>query len=142
MNCAGNLTCSYVLLEAQVPTRNSITKTEQGAGDALLKEPADLVGREVSAVAFARDGVEFHFGGPILRSRAVHRWSSARRVIAFPSLVRATPFAWSSGRTIQSLSLDEARHLEFTTSNGCRVRLPIGAGGVLHFRAEQLLQVA
>ena len=39
-------------------------KLPQGAGDALLKEPADLVGREISAVAFARDCVEFHFDGP------------------------------------------------------------------------------
>jgi hypothetical protein len=40
------------------------------AGDALLKEPGDLVGRGISAVAFACDGVEFHFDGPILRSRS------------------------------------------------------------------------
>jgi hypothetical protein len=49
--------------------------------------------------------------------------------------------AWCSGATVQSLILDDSRHFEFTTSNGCRVRLPLGAGGVLHFRADELLQV-
>ena len=126
------------------PARNSINKKKlkQGAGDALLKEPADLVGREISAVVFARDWRRI----PFRRSRfcaaaPIPEWLSAKRSIAFPSPVRATRFAWSSAPLSSSLSLDEARHLEFTTSNGCRVRLPLGAGGVLHFRADRLLQV-
>jgi hypothetical protein len=107
----------------------------------LLKEPADLVGLEISAVAFARDGVEFHFDGPILRSRADPQVFIGEVVYHFPKPGSRDALCLVIGATVQSLSLDETRHLEFTTSNGCRVRLPLGAGGVLHFRAERLLQV-
>jgi hypothetical protein len=107
----------------------------------LLKEPADLVGREISAVAFVRDGVEFHFDGPILRSRTAPQVFIGEAVYHFPKPGSRDALCLVIGATVQSLSLDEARHLEFTTSNGCRVRLPLGAGGVLHFRADELLQV-
>jgi hypothetical protein len=107
----------------------------------LLKEPADLVGREISAVAFARDGVEFHFGGPVLRSRSDPKVTVGEAVYCFPKPGSRDALCLVIGTTVQSLSVDEARHIEFTTSNGCRVRLPIRAGGVLHFRADQLLQV-
>ena len=107
----------------------------------MLKEPADLVGREVSAVAFVRDGVEFHFDGPILRSRTDPQVVVGEATYCFPKPGSRDALCLVVGATIQSLNLDEARHLEFTTSNGCRVRLPVGAGGVLHFRADQLLQV-
>jgi len=100
-----------------------------------------LVGREVSAVAFARDGVKFHFGGPILRSRADPQVAIGEAVYRFPKPGSRDALCLVIGATVQSLSLDEARHLEFTTSNGCRVRLPVGAGGVLHFRADRLFQV-
>jgi hypothetical protein len=107
----------------------------------LLKEPADLIGREISAVTFARDYVEFHFDGPILRSRADPQVVVGEATYCFPKPGSRDALCLVIGTTIQSLSLDESRYLEFTTSNGCRVRLPVGAGGVLHFRADQLLQV-
>jgi hypothetical protein len=107
----------------------------------LLKEPADLVGREISAVVFARDGVEFHFDGPILRSRTDPQVVVGEAVYHFPKPGSRDALCLVLGATVQSLSLDESRHLEFTTNNGCRVRLPLGAGGVLHFRADRVLQV-
>ena len=107
----------------------------------MLKEPADLVGREISAVTFARDCVEFHFDGPVLRSLADPRVAIGEAVYCFPKPGSRDALCLVIGATVQSLSLDEARHLEFTTSNGCRVRLPVRAGGVLHFRADRLFQV-
>ena len=107
----------------------------------MLKEPADLIGREISAVTFARDCVEFHFDGPILRSRADPQVVIGEAVYHFPKPGSRDALCLVLGAAIQALSLDEPRHLEFTTSNGCRVRLPLGAGGLLHFRADQLLQV-
>ena len=101
----------------------------------------DLIGREISAVAFAREGVEFHFDGPILRSRADPQVAVGEAVYCFPKPGSRDALCLVIGATVQSLDLDESRHLEFTTSNGCRVRLPLGAGGVLHFRAEGLFQV-
>jgi hypothetical protein len=101
----------------------------------------DLIGREISAVAFVRDYVEFHFVGPILRSRANPQVAVGEAVYCFPKPGSRDALCLVIGATVQSLDLDEARHLEFTTSNGCRVRLPLGAGGVLHFRAEGLFQV-
>lgn len=101
----------------------------------------DLIGREISAVAFAREGVEFHFDGPILRSRADPQVAVGEAVYCFPKPGSRDALCLVIGATVQSLDLDESRHLEFTTSNGCRVCLPLGAGGVLHFRAEGLFQV-
>ena len=99
-----------------------------------MKEPADLVGRVISAVAFARDGVEFHFDGPVLRT-------VGEAVYHFPKPGSRDALCLVIGATVQLLSLDDSRHLEFATSNGCRVRLPLGAGGLLYFRADRLLQV-
>ena len=101
----------------------------------------DLIGREISAVAFVRDYVEFHFDGPILRSRADPQVAVGEAVYCFPKPGSRDALCLVIGATVQSLDLDDSRHLEFTTSNGCRVRLPLGAGGVLHFRAEGLFQV-
>ena len=101
----------------------------------------DLIGREISAVAFVRDYVEFHFDGPILRSRADPQVAVGEAVYWFPKPGSRDALCLVIGATVQSLDLDDSRHLEFTTSNGCRVRLPLGAGGVLHFRAEGLFQV-
>lgn len=100
-----------------------------------------MVGREVSAVAFARDGVEFHFDGPILRSRTDPYVVVGEAVYHFPKPGSRDALCLVLGATVQSLSLADSRHLEFTTNNGCRVRLPLGAGGMLHFRADRLLQV-
>jgi len=101
----------------------------------------DLIGREISAVAFVRDYVEFHFDGPILRSRADPQVAVGEAVYCFPKPGSRDALCLVIGATVQSLDLDESRHLEFTTSNGCQMRLPLGAGGVLHFRAEGLFQV-
>jgi hypothetical protein len=101
----------------------------------------DLIGREISAVAFVRDRVEFHFDGPILRSRADPQVAVGEAVYCFPKPGSRDALCLVIGATVRSLDLDDARHLEFTTSNGCRVRLPLGAGGVLHFRVEGLFQV-
>jgi hypothetical protein len=107
----------------------------------LLNEPADLVGREISAVVFARDGVEFHFDGPILRSRGDPQVVIGEATYCFPKPGSRDALCLVIGATTQSLSLDDSRYVEFTTSNYCRVRLPLGAGGVLHFRADELVQV-
>ena len=107
----------------------------------MLKEPADLVGREVSGVAFMRDGVEFHFDGPVLRSRGDPQVAIGEAVYCFPKPGSRDALCLVIGATIESFSLDDVRHLEFTTSSGCRVRLPLRAGGVLHFKADRLLQV-
>jgi hypothetical protein len=101
----------------------------------------DLIGREISAVAFVRDYVEFHFDGPILRSRADPQVAVGEAVYCFPKPGSRDALCLVIGTTVRSLNLEDSRHLEFTTSSGCRVRLPLGAGGVLHFRAEGLFQV-
>jgi hypothetical protein len=101
----------------------------------------DLIGREISAVAFVRDYVEFHFDGPILRSRADPQVAVGEAVYCFPKPGSRDALCLVIGTTVRSLNSDDSRHLEFTTSSGCRVRLPLGAGGVLHFRTEGLFQV-
>lgn len=107
----------------------------------MLKEPADLVGREISAVTIALGCVEFHFDGPVLRSRADPQVAVGEAAHYFPKPGSRDALCLVVGATVQSLSLEDSRHVEFTTNNGCRVRFTLGAGGLLHFWADRLLQV-
>ena len=75
----------------------------------MLKEPADLVGREISAVAFVRDVVEFHFDGPTLRSRTDPRVAVGEAVYRFPKPGSRDALCLVIGSTVHSLSFDEAR---------------------------------
>jgi hypothetical protein len=70
-----------------------------------------LVGREISAVTFARDGVEFHFDGPVLRSLADPQVAIGEAVYCFPKPGSRDALCLVIGATVQSLSLDESRHL-------------------------------
>ena len=63
----------------------------------------------------------------MLRSRADPRVFIGEAVYHFPKPGSRDALCLVLGATVQSLSLDDPRHLEFTTSNGCRVRLPMGA---------------
>ena len=106
-----------------------------------MKEPHDLVGRKVSAVSFAHEGIEFHFDGLVLRSRGNPQVAIGEATYFFPKPGSRDALCLLLGAIVESLNVDEPRHLEFTTSNGCRVRLPLRAGGVLLFRADGVLQV-
>lgn len=106
-----------------------------------MKEPDELVGRKVSAVSFVHDGVEFHFDGPVVRSRGDPQIGIGGAIYCFPKPGSRDALCLLVGATVQSVNLDEPRHLEVATSNGCRLRLPLRAGGVLHFRADGLLLV-
>lgn len=106
-----------------------------------MNEPGDLIGRKVSAISFVHDGVEFHFEGPVLHSRGDPQVGIGDAVYRFPKPGSRDALCLLVGATVVSLRLDEPRHLEFTTSNHCRVRLPFRAGGVLNFRADGVLRV-
>jgi len=106
-----------------------------------LKEPGDLIGRKVSAISFVHDGVEFHFEGPVLHSRGDPQVGIGEAVYSFPKPGSRDALCLLVGATVVSLNFDDPRHLEFTASNGCRVRLPLRAGGVLNFRAAGVLRV-
>jgi hypothetical protein len=105
----------------------------------------DLIGREISAVAFVRDYVEFHFDGPILRSVAAPYVAVGEAVYRFPKPGSRDALCLVIGATIRSLNLIAGDHFEFTTSNGHRVRIPLDGCGAeaLHFTPglNQPLQV-
>ena len=98
----------------------------------------DLLGKEISGVAFVRDYVEFHFDGPILRSisdpyvtigEATYRFSKAGSREALCRVI---------GSTVESLELVEGEHFEFSTSNGCRIRIALDAANQKHGEAMHL----
>jgi len=97
----------------------------------LLKEPADLIGREISAVAFVRDVVEFGFDGVVLRCDADPCVAVGDAVYRFPKPGSRDALCLIIGSTVRSLEVVDGKHVEFTTSNGCRVRIPLAKGEAL-----------
>ena len=88
----------------------------------------ELLGKEITCVAFGRDGVEFHFDGAIVRSLAAPSVTIGESTYRFPTAGSRDALCLVVGSTIESLDLAERRHFEFTTTNGCRVRIPLDAG--------------
>lgn len=66
-----------------------------------------LIGREVSAVCFARDYVELHFDGPIVRaiSNPLGSWASAHRGWHYPERDSATVMLRFIGRVVDDFAL-------------------------------------
>lgn len=88
----------------------------------------ELLGQEVTGVAFVRDGVEFHFDGAIVRSLAAPCVTIGAVTYRFPKAGSRDALCLVIGSTVESQSLVEGRHFEFTTTNGCRVRIPLEPG--------------
>jgi hypothetical protein len=90
-----------------------------------MREPADLVGEEVSAVCFVRDYVEFHFDGPILRSLSnpsvlvhgtEHRFPEPGSRAALCSII---------GSTVCAVNLEEQEALKVTTTDDYEITIPL-----------------
>lgn len=88
----------------------------------------ELLGQEITCVAFARDGVEFHFDAAIVRSLAAPSVTIGDSTYRFPTAGSRDALCLVIGSTVESLDLAERQHFEFTTTNGCRVRIPLDAG--------------
>jgi hypothetical protein len=99
----------------------------------LLKEPGDLIGREIAGVAFVRDVVEFDFDGIVLRCDADPAVSVGEAVYRFPKPGSRDALCLIIGSTVRAVELADGSHFEFATSNGCRVRLPLSPGEVLRW---------
>lgn len=85
----------------------------------------ELVGEEVSAVAFVRDYVEFHFDGPILRSLSNPSIAADGIVLRFPEPGSRDALCRVIGSMVDSVDLDEDRVLVLTTRNDCRITIPL-----------------
>ncbi len=106
----------------------------------------ELLGQEVTGIAFGRDGVEFRFAGAIVRSLAAPSVTIGESTYRFPKAGSRDALCLVIGSTGESLDQVERRHFEFTTTNGCRVRIPLDAASEeasMHFIAppDRLLQV-
>jgi hypothetical protein len=97
----------------------------------LLKRAGDLVGREISAVAFVRDLVEFAFDGMVLRCDADPFVAVGEVAYRFPKPGSRDALCLVIGSTVQSVELVDGEHFAFTTSNGCRVSVPLAKGETL-----------
>jgi len=103
-----------------------------------ITEVHDLVGEEISAVAFVRDYVEFHFDGPILRSESNPRVIVQGVEYHFPEPGSRDALCRVIDSTVRAIDLEDDRQLELTTSNDCRVIIPLDAaslrgGEAMHF---------
>lgn len=111
-------------------------------------KPQDLVGEEISAVAFVQDYVEFHFSGPILRCIADPSVICEGAEFTFPERGSRDALCKTIGASIREIALTEDESMRFTTSNGCEVIIPLDesarkAGEAMHLTAgiNQPLQV-
>jgi hypothetical protein len=98
----------------------------------------DLVDEEISAIAFVRDYVEFHFDGPILRSIANPFIIITGTKYHFPETGSRDALCRLIGSTITEFNLAEGQALQFKTSNECEVTIPLDhaskrGGDAMHF---------
>ena len=84
-----------------------------------------LVGEQISAIAFVLDYVEFHFSGPVLRSLSHPSVASNTSRMCFPEPGSRDALCCVIGSTVQSVKLDEKVALELTTSNDLRITIPL-----------------
>ena len=85
----------------------------------------DLVGEEISGIAFVRDYVEFHFDGPILRSIAKPKVTSERVTHTFPGRGSRDALCLAIGSKVERLDLAEGKHLIISLSNGQKITIPL-----------------
>ena len=97
----------------------------------MVKKPVDLIGREVSGVAFVRDVVEFAFDGVVLRCDADPCVVIGEATYRFPKPGSRDALCLIIGSTVRDVALIDGRQFEFATSNGCRVRIPLAEGEAL-----------
>ena len=88
----------------------------------------ELVGREITGVAFRRDGVEFHFSGAIVRSIAAPSVTIGESTYRFPKAGSRDALCLVIGSSVESQSLVAGQHFEFTTASGVCVRIPLEPG--------------
>lgn len=88
----------------------------------------ELLGQEISGVAFGRDAVEFRFATVVVRSIANPSVTVGQSTYCFPKAGSRDALCLVIGSTVETVNLAERQHFEFTTSNGCRVRIPAAQG--------------
>lgn len=103
----------------------------------------ELIGEEISAVVFVRDYVEFHFGGPVLRSLSDPVIVTDDGVEHhFPEPGSRDALCRVIGSTVRTVDLEDDHRLEMTTSDGSRITIPLDFGHrqgpeAMHFVPEQ-----
>ena len=95
-----------------------------------MKKADELVGREVSAVAFVRDLVEFGFDGLVLRCDADQCVAVGEVAYRFPKPGSRDALCLIIGSTVLSVELIGGEQFAFTTSNGSRVSIPLAKGEI------------
>jgi hypothetical protein len=88
----------------------------------------ELLGQEIAGVAFGRDGIEFRFATAVVRSAGNPCIVVGQSTYCFPKAGSRDALCLVIGSTVETADLVEGRHFEFTTSNGCRVRIPLKPG--------------
>ena len=86
-----------------------------------MKDVDELLGEEVSSVAFVGDGVEFRFGSAVLLSTSAPYVTIGESTYRFPTAGSRDALCLVIGSVVESLDHIEGQRFEFTTSNGCRV---------------------
>jgi hypothetical protein len=84
----------------------------------------ELLGQEIASVAFGREGVEFRFANTAVHSRANPCITIGQSTYCFPKAGSRDALCLVIGSVVETVDLVRGLHFEFTTSNGCRVRIP------------------
>jgi hypothetical protein len=92
----------------------------------------ELLGQEIAGVTFGRDAVDFLFTDTTVRCLGPPSVTIGEATYRFPTAGSREALCLVIGSTIETLDLTQRQHLEFTTSNGCRVRFPLDADSDLH----------
>jgi hypothetical protein len=107
------------------------------------ERPEDLAGEELSAVAFVRDYVEFHFDGPVLRALAAPILRDGGAQPRFPEAGSRDALCALIGRQVAGVEVDDERAIRLRFEGGAEVEIPVGPlGGAGPARPESAHFVA
>jgi hypothetical protein len=88
-----------------------------------IRNIQDLVGEEISAIAFVRDYVEIHCDGPIVRCLSNPSITFHGTTFRFPEPGSRDALCQAIGSTIGAVTLNETSALELVTTDDWRITI-------------------
>jgi hypothetical protein len=86
----------------------------------------DLIGEQLSGVAFVQDYVEFHYDGKILRSLAAPSVTIAGDSSTFPQRGSRDAFCSLIGHIVEGIRVEEGDRIEVKFAENAVITVPLG----------------
>jgi hypothetical protein len=105
-------------------------------------DPTDLVGEQLTEVAFVMDYVELKFNGPVLRVFTKPTVEVDGVGLHFPETGSRDALCSLIGATVAAVSVHDGDHIEIKTSAGGRLMIPINDEARMGLEAAHFVPAA